>query len=183
MDGRWIKIILFFLLIIMLTGIVSALLDPGLGKPDDARRTRHMAGFSICYPRGWGGTAVGRGVEGESNYIRLAPDRKTGRETAINASFNGSRAQTVANAIQGTFQGQPAFFSSTRAKYDWQWRMQFQRDGKWYQITLITPIEIDVQKSPYWPFIESFRLEKTIAPDAGMVAPVDATAPATAPGR
>ncbi len=177
MDGRWIKVVIFVLLIMMIAGVVSALLDPGLGKPDNAHRTRHMIGFSICYPRGWGGTPIGDGIEGDANYIRLAPERKSGRETAINVSYTGMRTATVANVQEGTFQSQPAFFSSVRAKYDWQWRMQFQRDGKWYQVTLISPIEIDVPKSPYWPFIESFRIEKPITPAA--TEPQPATVPAS----
>lgn len=185
MDGRWIKIIIFILLVIMISSVVSALLDPGLGKPDDSRRTRHPAGFSISYPLGWGATPFGAGGDGEPNYIRLAPERKTGRETSIHATFNGLRPETVRNAEEGLFQDQPAFYSSTKAKYDWQYRLQFQRDGNWYTILLVSPIALDLQKSPYWPYIESFRIEKAINPaglqSGNVLEPVPASTPATAP--
>lgn len=185
MDGRWIKVIIFVLLVIMISSVVSALLDPGLGKPDNARRTRHAGGFSICYPVGWGGTPMGSGAEGDDNYIRLAPERKTGRETSIKVTFTGLRTTTVKDGNEGTFQNQPAYFSSTRGKYDWQWRVQFQRDGKWYQIFLTSPLELDVQKSPFWPFIESFQIEKTINPaeltSSSTLAP--ASQPASAPAN
>lgn len=164
MNGSWIKIVVFVLLIVMVTSIVSALLDPGLGKPDNSRRTRHPAGFSISYPLGWGGTAVGMGEDGGANYIRLAQERKTGQETVINASFTGFRASSSAGAKEGTFQGLPAFYSASKTKQTWQWRVQFQRDNNWYSIQLVTPIPLEVEKSPYWPYIESFKIEKPLIP-------------------
>ncbi len=164
MNGSWIKVVVFVLLIIMVTSIVSALLDPGLGKPNDSRRTRHPAGFSISYPLGWGGTAVGNGKDGSTNYIRLAQERKTGPETTINADFTGFRASTSANAKEGTFQGQPAFYSTKKTNQNWQWLVQFQRESNWYSIQLNAPIPLEIEKSPYWPFIESFKIEKPLFP-------------------
>lgn len=169
MNGAWIKVVLFILGVTMLSGIVMVLLDPGLGKPDDARRTRHMSGFSISYPLGWGGSTFGGPHGGGLESIRLAPERKAGRETSINVACTGLKPETVANAVPGTFQGLPAFFSSDRGKWDWRWRVQFERDATWYQITLVSPIELDVQKSTYWPFIESFRVEKPLSPTTVIV--------------
>jgi hypothetical protein len=34
----------------------------------------------------------------------------------------------------------------------------------WYTILLVSPIPLEVEKSPYWPYIESFRVEKRIEP-------------------
>jgi hypothetical protein len=180
MNGRWIKVVIFGLLIIMLTSIVTALLDPGLGRPEDSRRTRHLAGFSICYPLGWGGTAYGTPVPGENNSIRLAQERKTGRETTMGVMCTGLRAESHPNATEGTFQGQPAFYSSEKKTSIWIWRVQFQRGEFWYEISLNTPIPLEVEKSPYWPFIESFRLERQITPTTHSVSTTQIS-PATVP--
>ena len=179
MNGNWIKVVLFLLVVIMITGIVTALLDPGLGKPDDLRRTRHAAGFSIAYPLGWGGSAFGSENAKEARFIRLAPERTTGRETSINVVLSGAEAQPVAEAKPGTFQGQAALFSSDRGKRDWRWRVQFQREQGWFQITLTSPIAFDVEKSAYWPFINSFRTEKPIAPT--IISPTTQAGPSIVP--
>ena len=123
-----------------------------------------MAGFSITYPLGWGGTPSGSGRPGESNFLRLAPERKTGRETSMNVLLMGTQAPKTEEARAGTFQGQPASYSANRGKRDWYWRVQFQRDANWYQITLVSPIELEVEKGDYWPYINSFRLEKPMTP-------------------
>lgn len=164
MSARVVRVVIFVLAIIMITSLVRVLLDPGLGKPEESRRTRHNAGFSICYPIGWGGSAFGSNEPGPGNSIRLAQERKTGRETTITAASEGDRPQTSRNAKEGTFQGQPAFYSTSSSGSGWQWRVQFQRDGLWYSIVLVTPIPLEVERSPYWPFIESFRVEKRITP-------------------
>lgn len=169
MNGRWIKVVIFVLLIIMITSVVTALLDPGLGKPDESRRTRHLAGFSICYPLGWGGTAFGDSEPAPGNSIRLAQERKTGRETTITAFYHGTDMPTFANSSEGTFQTQPATISTRKSSQNWQWRVLFQRDGVWYSILLATPIPLEVEKSPYWPFIESFQIEKRIVPTTQFV--------------
>lgn len=164
MNGRWIKVVIFVLLIVMITSVVTALLDPGLGKPEDARRTRHLDGFSICYPIGWGGTAFGGSENGVGNGIRLAQERKVGRETTITVLCSGSEKPTLPNPREGVFQSQPATFSARSSSQNWQWRMVFERNGRWYSILLATPIPLEVEKSPYWPFIESFRVDKKFEP-------------------
>ena len=174
MQGNWIKIVLFVLGAFMLAAIAQVLLDPGFGKPEESRRTRHPAGFSFVPPRGWGGTVV-FAREGETeDYMRVSPEQSAGRQPSIAVVRSHVPLKPHAEAVPYTFQGQPAFKVVQKTKYDWIWRIVFEREGTWYLIAVTSPMPIDIEDGPLWPFLESFRVEQVLN-----IAP--GTMPATVP--
>ena len=178
-SGAWIKVVMFLIGIVMLAGVTSVLLDPGLGSPDDERRGHHPAGFSVAIPRGWGASSYPQTEDGD--LLRITPERVTGRSTIIAVSkLRGSPVFDPA-ATHGAFQGQPANFFTKQRRYSWYWTVQFQRENSWYEIVVASPIQIDVLHSPLMPFIDSFRLEATITPVTRPAVTTPATMPAMGP--
>lgn len=177
-EGRgegiaWFKIVMFCLITLMLAGIASVILDSGLGTPDESRRLRHPAGFSIVYPQGWGGT-VGYAQGAAPNSIRLAPERVTGRQTSI-AVTRSTRAPKLADTAKATtFQDRPAWATMTQFKRDATYRVDFERDGAWYAVVLSAPVEQKWESDPLMTYARTFRTEATIHPATAAV-PTTAT--------
>jgi hypothetical protein len=176
-DGRdgggapWFKILMFVMVAIMLAGVVNVILDPGLGRPDEARRTRHPSGFSIALPIGWGGTA-NVGGDRANDSIRIAPDRSTGRQSSILVVRYAEPPVRDEKAVDGTFQGQPCWTLAKQGKHEWTHRTTFQRAGTWYSIVLTSPIPLEPARNVFTPFIESFRTESVIRSLEPSTAPV-----------
>ena len=173
-SGSWIKVALFLIGIAMLAGVVTVLLDPGLGKPTEARRSKHPSGFSIAVPLGWGASFFGR--PDEDQLLRATPERATGRSTIIAVS-RLRQAPEIDQTTPAQFQGQPAYLTSRQTRNAWYGLMYFQRDGSWYEITVSNPIPLDLPKSPLMPFIESFRVEGATSAPARPVPAATSPAP------
>lgn len=176
MRANWIKIVFFVLFVLMLSGVAQVLLDPGLGKPEESRRTKHPAGFSAIPPHGWGGS-VFYGADSTAGTLRISPEKFVGRQPSYSISRSTTRAAGAESAVPYTFQGKPAFLFAGQLKHSWLWRTDFERDGAWFRIALEYPVKTDVEGGPLWPFIQTFRVERPTH-DA-VVLP--ATAPATEP--
>lgn len=177
-DGRggapWFKILMFVMVAIMLAGLVNVILDPGLGRPDEARRTRHPDGFSIAYPRGWGGSVYFGSIR-EDATLRIAPDRVTGRQSSVVVVRHrqATPPPREESSVDGTFQGQPCRSFTRQGRHDWTHRVTFDRDGTWYSITLTSPVPLEPNRNVFTPFVESFRTEATIRPLAPSTAPAE----------
>jgi hypothetical protein len=158
MRANWIKIAFFVLAALMLAGIAQVLLDPGLGVPDESRRTKHPSGFSIVPPHGWGASVFYGSAADPEGTLRVSPERSTGRQPSFSITRTPSKA-TAETAVSYTFQGKPAVLTAGSTKHAWVWRVDFERDGGFFHITLEYPVPTDVEHGPLWPFINSFRAE------------------------
>ena len=172
-EGRgegipWFKIAMFGMFTVMLAGIASVLLDSGLGTPDESRRVRHPAGFSIVHPQGWGGSLTYAGGAVPDG-IRLAPERVTGRQTSITVARLARAPKLADSAKQVTFQDKPAWATPTQLKRDALYRLDFERGDAWYAITVSAPVELKWDRDPIMAFVRSFRTEAVIAPPAAAV--------------
>lgn len=155
MRANWIKIVFFVLAVLMLAGIAQVLLDPGLGRPEEPRRTKHPAGFSTIPPDRWGASVF----YGHEPSLRVSPERSTGRQPSYSIVRSSAKGAGAEDAVPYTFQGQPGTLVKKKLKYSWMWRVDFKRDDTWYRIALEYPVPTDVERGPLWPFIESFRVE------------------------
>jgi hypothetical protein len=176
MRANWIKIVFFVLAVLMLGGIAQVLLDPGLGTPDEMRRTEHPSGFSTIPPRGWGASVF----YGNESSLRVSPERSTGRQPSYSIVRSPTKGAGAEDAVPYTFQGQPAMLVKKKLKYSWMWRVDFERGGAWYRIALEYPVPTDVEHGPLWPFIESFRVEPVFDLSSATTMPAK-TLPATEP--
>lgn len=183
MHANWIKIVLFVLAAFMLAGVAQVFLDPGLGQPNESRRTRHPAGFSAIPPNGWGGSVFYALSPTSEDYLRVSPERSTGRQPSMFFSrwHEGQKPAREADAVDYTFQDKPATLVTRLTKYYWVWRVDFERDGIWYRVGIEYPIRTDVEKGPLWPFLQSFKVEKPFHPTTISTTLSSTSAPATAP--
>lgn len=179
----WFKIVMFGMVVIMLAGIASVILDSGYGSVDESRRLRHPAGFSMIYPQGWGGTLGYRSGPAKDE-IRFAPERVAGRQTSIRVVREGRAPKLDEVAKEVTFQNKQAWATFNQLKRDAIYRLDFERGGVWYWIVVTSPIALEWDRDPLMKFVQSFQIE---APVGGLSTPaavdVDAatTEPTTAP--
>lgn len=185
MRGNWIKIVFFILAAVMLAGIAQVLLDPGLGAPDEARRSKHPAGFSFIAPLGWGASVFYAASPTGEDVMRISPEHSTGRQPYIFVSKLHVNPGTEENTVPYTFQGQPARLLIQKMKSAWAWRLTFERQGSYFHLGIEFPVPLEVEKSPLWPFLQSFKVEPVFKMDeaTSATAPVIEmpTAPTTAP--
>lgn len=165
MRANWIKIVFFVLGIMMLAGIAQVFLDPGLGTADESRRTKHPAGFSGIPPLGWGASIFYHAGPTSEDFLRISPERSTGRQPSMFMSRwqSGQKPAADDETQPTTFQGKPATLYTHLSRHSYVWRVDFERDGIWYRVGLENPVELEVDKSPLKPFLESFRVEPIFA--------------------
>lgn len=177
----WFKIVMFGLVALMLAGIASIILDSGLGRPDEARRLKHPAGFSIIQPQGWGGTVTYRTRNGPDG-MRLAPERVAGRQTVITVVRLPRAPKLDPAAKEVTFQDKPAWATFKQFRRDAEYRLEFQRGDAWFSIAVGAPIALDWDRDPIMDFVRTFRTEAvTAAPVVPGLPAEPGTEPATGP--
>ena len=147
--------------------------------PDESRRVRHPAGFSIVAPPDWGVELqyAKRGQPTPS--IWAVPKKAEGRagglyafkfQTKPDIPTTGKRPMK-----EGQFQGKPAWVyedEDMKAKKLWARSYIFERDGTWYQVILNRPASESIMSDAWTEYVESFRVEQPL---------LTATQPATLP--
>jgi len=166
----YLKALAFVGVAVVLTGVTSMWLGGGasIGRPREAERVRHPAGFSVIVPTGWGASFdVGADPAGERT-IRLSPDRYTGRRPSLVVRAGPTPAESPRHQLSpGTFQGRPAEVyegpEGNRAR-EWVWIARFERPEapphlRHAMLSLKLPAPDDVTDGPWRRFLETFRIE------------------------
>jgi hypothetical protein len=150
----------------LLAGAVVVWLMSGMPAPRESDRIAPAdRSFSIIKPRDWDvrliyGTA-------ESRYlatIEITPVKSVGimqRFCASSFREPPDQGKLRENFTPCQFQGRDAWLSSQWVKKDYMVHLIFERDGRWYEISLRLPTETDVSKSDWWKYMGSFRTGTT----------------------
>jgi len=143
-------------------------LTPEIGSPDESRRIKHPAGFSIVVPEGYQSSVV-IGDARTDDSIRCVPIKVEGRY----GEFTVTRyARPPANEkmekdgyVAGTFMGQPArelILLGDSKKNNWLRGYIFERDGQTYGVMLTRPRSEPITGKAWTRYVESFRIEPAI---------------------
>jgi len=168
--------------VIVVGVLLYQFLGTDIGSPDESRRIRHPAGFSIVEPRGFEHTlrietqnAVG--VSSDPS-ISMTPIKSEGRPGVFMVSrlkqFPTDSERAKLKLLPGNFAGQPAWEAIDMDKNrqrKWTRMCVFEREGKAYQIYLERPATEPITGSTWTAYIESFRVEKPLILQALIKAP------------
>ncbi len=164
--------------------VVYVGLQPPFGKPREANRVTHDAGFSIIKPDNWSTQTYFRNrEETATNAFSFVDERLKGAPSSFAVS-QLNRPEKVENlkqkgAVETAFQGRPAWRIERRRKLEQNIQIYADIDGQWYLFTLGKPHRFS--EDSLTPFIESFRLE-TPKPSTLVPAPASQTATDEPPG-
>jgi hypothetical protein len=149
---------------VALAGVAYLYYAGGLPKPDEQNRVTSPAGYSIIKPPDYEARIAH--PSGDKKYkdsieVRI-PTPKTVREPRI---FVGRfRTQPDLSLVRGRdeeigneFQGQPAYVFTGQTKREFYWRAIIPRGEDWYEVVLWQPLRVDVTKTEWWPYVQSFR--------------------------
>jgi len=158
MDNGYIKIGVFLLVVTAMAGLTFFLMDRGLGAVEEARRVKHPAGFSIVVPKGWESQSYFAAPPKLNNSIALSPTQSAGPQPRFAVVRFETTPKAIENAVESTFQGQPASIVETVKRDATLWTARFQREGMWFEIA-VRSFDFEPVMSGQWRgFIESFRV-------------------------
>lgn len=159
-GGKWIKIGGLALGLLLLVALISAMTDTGnLGTPDESRRQRHAAGFSIVVPASWGATPYFARGNRSPDMINMSPEKVSGRETSLTVARLPAKPADAQDGTPFTFQNKPAWLQPFDTKHDYGCVLRFERDGVWYEMRFVSPVPLDWQTSSLMRFAETFHTE------------------------
>ena len=150
-------------------------------SPQEADRVHHSEGYSIIKPHGWIHKLVVQ--PSQSPYLsalRLHPDTQARLCPLIIVGqfasppdiglMKTSVAYRAGGFRDASFQKGPAqIYEGNAGKY-WDWKVLLERDGRWFQITVMSPSENETEdhvQQNLLPYVESFQLGKAAASDSG----------------
>jgi hypothetical protein len=155
-----------------------------LPDPKESNRVSHPAGYSIIVPPEWESSMDARSTDPYvKDRIRLRPARP-GRyqpEIAV-ARFRKPPDLAALKASgeyrDGEFQGQAALVHDRPIKKYWVYKVLFQRDGDWFELSVALPDYEDVRNSSWYPYLNSFAYSRP-SPATNPSATLPASAPTT----
>jgi hypothetical protein len=162
--------------ILVVTGFVLGLgaivwLNSGLPSPRERDRVvAPQQGFSIIKPPGWDSRVLyGSPTDWHEATIEITPVKSVGLMTRFCAAK--FREPPDVQKLRETFrpfrfQNRDALIFASWVKREYLFRLIFQRDGGWYEISLRPPSELDVLNSDWWKYIETFRIVENPATKA-----------------
>jgi hypothetical protein len=160
------------LIAVILMGIAAyQFLMPDIGRPDEADRIVHPAGFSIIQPKGYEHTLTlesdARASRSSDAAISMFPTKSEGRpglfQVARLKQMPGQAEREKMKLQPAQFAGQPAWEAvdvSSISHKKWTRTYVFEHDGHAYQIYLERPASEPVTGDTWTAYIESFKFEK-----------------------
>jgi hypothetical protein len=190
-SGLLLRPLLLVLAVAAAIGLILWIFWPRpLSKPDESRRVEHPLGFSMVVPEHFD-TKIG--LEPDDTHrgaIILRDGRYDAFPPMITVHEFLSQPDFAAMSKRGfkqvgTFLGRQASImngpSGRGRAAMWNYRVIFERDGRWFEVAASDPQFFDLGKSRYRDYLESFRLDP--ARPATMPSAAPATVPATGLAR
>jgi len=158
------KILGGVILILLALAFVSRMTNRP-STPLEKDRVRHPAGLSIIMPAGW----FNEMDVGAVPQIRMYPREQAGPQVSLIATRFASKPSGATDLPEDEFQAKPARMGKRKDGRMNAWRVVFERDGQWYQVSAVTPPDVSMDDGWLRSYAESFKVEASAGPATQMI--------------